>query len=290
MSRVQQVVVFLVVVSAVAAVTVLTGAGSTLSLAAVGAGFLLLHLFALYGVGRLQRLTQAAATAGNVKSGSSTNGGATVSYKKQSYLKTPHPAARKTEYPDLSEFPEADDVEIIKDTDSDPAEDDVSLQDISVWLEHGAGQTLAGSDDEEISFLPPFASDTVETDPDGADAAEEDENWSFSGAENAMSGESAVPGEVIGNVPLPRHFALGTVAIIRNLLEPEQVAKVMLEQRHQPKLRFGEIAIELGFLTSAQVEELLVAQKGGLFTDEEIHEARVRLRTFRELEGTADDS
>ena len=64
----------------------------------------------------------------------------------------------------------------------------------------------------------------------------------------------------------------------------------MLEQRHQPKLRFGEIAVELGFLTPAQVEELLASQKSGLFTDEEIQTARVRLREFRELENGADET
>jgi len=281
-------VVFLVVVGAVAAVTALTGAGSTPSLAAVGAGFLLLHLFALYGVGRLQRQALATAGAGKTQSDSSTKGGGTVSYEKKNYLKTPPPASRSREYRDLPEFPEADEVEILKDTDPDPQEEEAALEEISVWLEHGTGQTLAGGDDEEISFLPPFASGAVDTDASESES-DDDGNWSFPGAESSESALSATPAEVIGNVPLPRHFALGTVAIIRELLEPEQVAKIMLEQRHQPKLRFGEIAVELGFLTPPQVEELLVAQKAGLFTDEEIHEARVQLRSFRESEVPSGD-
>ena len=289
MSRVQQMVVFLLVVGAVAAVTVLTGPGSTPSLAAVGAGFLLLHLFALYGVGRLQRRAQATAGTGKAQRGSSTNGGGTVSYDKTSYLKTPPPAARSREYRDLPEFPEADEVEILKDTDPDPQEEAAALEEISVWLEHGTGQTLAGGDDEEISFLPPFASGAVETDTSGSESDDNDGDWPLPGAENSESALSAMPAEVIGKVQLPRHFALGTVAIIRELLEPEQVARVMLEQRHQPKLRFGEIAVELGFLTPPQVEELLVAQKDGLFTDHEIHEARVRLRNFRESEVASGD-
>jgi hypothetical protein len=84
------------------------------------------------------------------------------------------------------------------------------------------------------------------------------------------------------DVPIPRHFALGTVALIRRLLTPSQVAKVLMEQRRQPEKRFASLAVELGFLTDSQREELLLAQQEGLFTEAEMREARERLREFRE--------
>jgi len=82
-------------------------------------------------------------------------------------------------------------------------------------------------------------------------------------------------------IPTPRHFALGTVALIRNLLTPAQVAHVLVEQRNQPDERFAAIAVDLGLLTVAQREELLLAQQEGLFTDGEMKQAHQRLREFR---------
>jgi hypothetical protein len=82
-------------------------------------------------------------------------------------------------------------------------------------------------------------------------------------------------------IPTPRHFALGTVALIRKLLTPAQVAHVLVEQRNQPDERFAAIAVDLGLLTEDQREELLLAQQEGLFTDSEMREAHQRLREFR---------
>ncbi|TFG65458.1 MAG: hypothetical protein E4H28_04165, partial [Gemmatimonadales bacterium] len=75
-------------------------------------------------------------------------------------------------------------------------------------------------------------------------------------------------------IPTARHFALGTVALIRDLLSPAQVAKILVEQRNQPDQRFAAIAHDLGMLNDEQREELLLAQQEGLFTDEEMREAR----------------
>lgn len=86
---------------------------------------------------------------------------------------------------------------------------------------------------------------------------------------------------VSSDVPIPRKFALGTVAIIRRALDPEQVARVLEEQRKFPKKRFGEIAVELDYMTESQLEELLAAQQAGLFTDDEIQEARMSLEAYR---------
>jgi hypothetical protein len=83
-------------------------------------------------------------------------------------------------------------------------------------------------------------------------------------------------------VPVPRHFALGTVALVRDLLTPAEVARVLLEQRRQPGKKFGGLAVEMGLLSDSQREELLLAQQEGLFTDAEMRDARHRLREFRE--------
>jgi hypothetical protein len=86
----------------------------------------------------------------------------------------------------------------------------------------------------------------------------------------------------VNEVPVPRHFALGTVALVRDLLSPAEVARVLLEQRRQPGKKFGVLAVEMDLLTESQREELLLAQQEGLFTDAEMREARQRLREFRE--------
>jgi hypothetical protein len=90
---------------------------------------------------------------------------------------------------------------------------------------------------------------------------------------------SAVP--LVKEVTIPRHFMLGTVAIVRNVMEPEAVARVLMEQRRQPGKRFGELAVAMGVITEEQLDMLLEAQQRGLFTDEEIREARQRLEAFR---------
>jgi hypothetical protein len=95
-------------------------------------------------------------------------------------------------------------------------------------------------------------------------------------------GPAPAGGAEPGEIPIPRHFALGTVALIRQLLTPAEVAHVLIEQRKQPDRRFATLAVEMGLLTDAQREELLLAQQEGLFTEQEMREARERLREFRE--------
>ncbi len=84
-----------------------------------------------------------------------------------------------------------------------------------------------------------------------------------------------------GHVVIPRKFAIGTVAIIRRALDPGQVARVLEEQRKFPKKRFGELAVERGFIAEAQLDALLRAQKAGLFTEAEIQRARAALGSYR---------
>jgi hypothetical protein len=86
----------------------------------------------------------------------------------------------------------------------------------------------------------------------------------------------------VTEVPIPRHFALGTVALIRQLLTPPEVARVLMEQRRQPDKRFATLAVEMGLLKDSQREELLLAQQEGLFTEEEMRQAREGLHQFRE--------
>ncbi len=86
----------------------------------------------------------------------------------------------------------------------------------------------------------------------------------------------------VSEVPIPRHFALGTVALIRQLLTPQEVARVLMEQRRQPDKRFATLAVEMGLLEDSQREELLLAQQEGLFTEDEMRQAREGLHQFRE--------
>ncbi|MFQ5890381.1 MAG: hypothetical protein ACE5JR_10060 [Gemmatimonadota bacterium] len=104
----------------------------------------------------------------------------------------------------------------------------------------------------------------------------------ISGDAEAIAGTGRLyAGETTREAPVPRHLAIGTVAIVRRMLEPADVAQIILEQRKRPDRRFGETALLLGLLTESQLEELLVAQQEGLFTDDEIEEARRRLEEFR---------
>lgn len=151
---------------------------------------------------------------------------------------------------------------------------------------------LDDDDGEEVSFLPPYVSGEdsdssfdVGTDVTGGFGVEGlEEEAKLYGQKEDESSQAPV---AYGNVPIPRHFALGTVAIIRGALTPGQVAEVLVEQRKQPKERFGDLAVGLGLLDPSEVKELLLAQQQGLFTDAEIQEARARIRGFREVEPTS---
>lgn len=110
------------------------------------------------------------------------------------------------------------------------------------------------------------------------------------GAEPADGGSGtngSAPRGADYRIPTPRHFALGTVALIRNMLSPAQVARILVEQRQQPDKKFASLAVDLGMLTDAQREELLLAQQEGLFSDAEMREARERLREFRKTTAKA---
>lgn len=129
--------------------------------------------------------------------------------------------------------------------------------------------------DEEISFMPHYASDTAE-----ARVAGDGSSDVASGRSSLLSDDLREVEGLVSRLPVPRRFALGTVAIIRRLLEPAQVEQILLEQRRYPRLRFGDVAVQLSLLTEGEVQELLVAQEEGIFSDEEISDARRRLAAY----------
>jgi len=105
--------------------------------------------------------------------------------------------------------------------------------------------------------------------------------------DGGRASNGSTPDQPEYRIPTPRHFALGTVALIRNLLTPAQVARILVEQRQQPDKKFATLAVDLGMLTDIQREELLLAQQEGLFSDAEMREARERLRDFRKTTAKA---
>jgi hypothetical protein len=132
--------------------------------------------------------------------------------------------------------------------------------------------------DGNISFLPPYASGRAPA----VERCDEDPLtilWDPPPDSSllALLNEVLEPGR---KMPMPRHFALGTVAILRNLLQPCDVEQILAEQRRYPRLRFGDAAVQLGLLSEPELEELLTAQVEGVFTDEEIFDTRARLREY----------
>lgn len=103
-------------------------------------------------------------------------------------------------------------------------------------------------------------------------------------AEEASPEDPPPGGEVRpgGDAEPRRHFALGTVAIIRNVLRPEEVSRVLVAQRERPETRFGELAVEMGLLTDEELERLLRDQREGRFGKSEIRLARRRLEGYHE--------
>ncbi len=130
----------------------------------------------------------------------------------------------------------------------------------------------------DISFLPPYASGKAP-----AVERSDKEPLAILWEPPPDSSLLAVLHDVLepsSKLPMPRHFALGTVAILRNLLQPTDVEQILAEQRRYPRLRFGDAAVQLGLLSEPELEELLTAQVEGVFTNEEILDTRARLREY----------
>lgn len=131
------------------------------------------------------------------------------------------------------------------------------------------GSSPAGDGAEQPH--PRAATTTQETDASGS-----------RGNGGGARGADAGTGQDDGEIPVPRHFALGTVAVIKEALAPNEVAQVLLEQRRRPRRRFGELAVELGLLEEGELEALLLTQQEGVYTKAEIRGARQRLQAYRD--------
>ena len=132
--------------------------------------------------------------------------------------------------------------------------------------------------DGDVSFLPPYASGKAP-----AVERSDKEPLAILWEPPPDSSLLALLDDVLepsSRLPMPRHFALGTVAILRNLLQPGDVEQILAEQRCYPRLRFGDAAVQLGLLSESELKELLSAQVEGVFTDEEILDTRARLQAY----------
>lgn len=103
-------------------------------------------------------------------------------------------------------------------------------------------------------------------------------------AEEASPGDPPPDGDLAAGdgEQARRHFALGTVAIIRDVLTPEAVSRVLVAQRERPETRFGELAVEMGLLAEEELERLLRDQQEGRFSKSEIRRARRRLESYHD--------
>lgn len=113
-------------------------------------------------------------------------------------------------------------------------------------------------------------------------------------AEAAGPGDSAGVRSAVGSSLLPssslrRRFAIGTVAVLCETLDPDQVETVVREQRRRPGRRFGLVAVELGLLSLTQLADLVRAQQEGRFSILEMRRARKRLVEARRRQEQAAD-
>jgi len=162
-------------------------------------------------------------------------------------------------------------------TDESRGRDDEPTRDDETTYEDLAASLESDEDEEDISFLPPYASGDR---PAGGSGEPLAIIWEPSPDSSLLNLLKDVL-ETSSKMPTHRRFALGTVAIIRNLLQPSEVEQILAEQRRYPRLRFGDIAVQLGLLSRAEIGELLEAQQEGVFTDEELIDTRLRLQAFQ---------
>ena len=273
MANLRQHAVFVGVVGVVAALVVLVGPEAPVTVGAVFGALGLLHLAWMAG-GRAAELPETGGLASSRRSGTGAGKAAArgksppVSSSSDARVSTPPQSGGSNGTGDHGSAP--------AERSDGPSRDDRTAEE-SMWLR----QQLT-DDVDDIAFLPPYASGEVE--PSEPALQQPRVDWrEFLEDDPSEVGSQRVT-DTSRNVPIPRHFALGTVAIIRGALSPAEVAKVLLEQRRQPRKQFGEVAVEMGVLDETVLRELLVAQGEGLFTDEEIRDARQKLREYRDRE------
>jgi len=105
------------------------------------------------------------------------------------------------------------------------------------------------------------------------------------GAEAAVEAASGsdveAGGEDDDSVLVPRHYKLGTVAVVEETLTPEEVARVLAVQDRQPDRKFGDIAVGLDLVSESELDQLLEVQEQGLYHPEDIGRARRELKEYR---------
>lgn len=145
------------------------------------------------------------------------------------------------------------------------------------YEEFAAG--LEEDEEEEISFLPPYAS---RGNAGSSDSDEDGSPWLSVPAESPLLSELLEVLDPECDLPMPRRFALGTVAVLKGFLDPSDLERILDEQRRYPRLRFGDIAVELGLLSHEKRDQVLLAQREGVFTESEIRDARARVIAYRD--------
>lgn len=123
-------------------------------------------------------------------------------------------------------------------------------------IEHVMAELGFAPDEVDRAARPAGASPTVPEPRGGADRA---------------SGDAATGG-----------FAPGTVALIEGLMTPEEVSRTLTIQQEEPGRPFGEVALELGFLSPEERDGLERSREEGDFVPERIERARRSLRSYRD--------
>lgn len=101
------------------------------------------------------------------------------------------------------------------------------------------------------------------------------------GGEGSPTAERSGAADDGADDTVQREFGLGTVAIVKGAMSPEEVARVMAEERRDPGRTFGDHAVRLGHLTETRLEDLLQVQRRGRYSTGAIREARRRIRAYR---------
>lgn len=113
----------------------------------------------------------------------------------------------------------------------------------------------------------------------GAPATAREDGGSAAGAVDQPEEEEDEDDE--DTVLVPRQYRLGTVAVVRRVLTPGEVARVLALQDPQSDRKFGDIALDLDLLTEEELQDLLEVQSRGLYRPESISRARRDLKQYQ---------
>lgn len=77
-----------------------------------------------------------------------------------------------------------------------------------------------------------------------------------------------------------RRFGPEAVALIEGAMEPSEVVSAMAAARRPGRPGFGQIALERGYLTKAEIRQLREAREEGRFLRDEVRHALRKLEEF----------